>query len=346
VAGFKFDEPSVRRIAKSVIESERRLNNPSTLLPSATDVNQTWWPYRNDYAGEVPSHGVLAITGITLATGRLPVYTADRPSTTFRTKYAVSYGRPVPQGGMGQCCFTGPCTIAHDASWSPAAGERGGPKPSSFLLFKDYPAISQVAGVVDATADWLTGSLYEITSLMCQSQADNAAGSLATNTSDYKIMKGTAGSEADAGYTTQPAIYAREAISDNVFFSAEFINGAWYAIQGGGAKLYKCLLSATLANGDATASIDTVTALDGGSGPSPTSAANYLGWAGANNDPALILETTSGVFLLLSVKWSVITPVTNVDTSGTALRQTKQDHIGKSNAAAGSPSTIDAGTTC
>jgi hypothetical protein len=114
-------------------------------------------------------------------------------------------------------------------------------------------------------------------------------------------------------------------------------------------RMFKAKLNGALARNDANATIDTVAAIDGGSAPSPTTASNYLHWSGADNDDCLIVEELSGgslAYLLFAVAWDVITPVVDVDTSGTALRQTKQDHIGKANAAAASPATIDSGTDC
>lgn len=161
---FNFDEQSVRRIARTVIHSERMLRGGGDAPGIDGAVNQVWWPFRNDYAGTVPAYGVVAITGITVVQG-LPIYTGTRPSTTFYRVYGINSAEAVPDDGYGQLRLTGPCEIAYD-SGTPAAGEGWGPKPSQFTLSKGYPSITTVSGVIDSTNKVLLGTLGPINILI------------------------------------------------------------------------------------------------------------------------------------------------------------------------------------
>jgi len=299
MAGYNFDEQSARRVVKSTLFTER-MNRGGGASPSTpANLNQVWWPFRNDYAGTVPSYGVVAITGVVAVTDTTStIYTGNRPSTTFYQLYGVNSSLEVAEGEYGLLTLNGPCYIAYD-SGTPAAGEGWGPKPGQFTLSKGFPSGTIVSGIQDTTNKWLLGTLAPITKILCKATADNAAGSLATDTSDYKIQSGTAGSEADAGFTTQPAIYARESTSNNEFFTASFANNAWYAdIETGRILMYKAKLNGALADTDANATIDNATCFGGGTAPSPTSAANTLDLAGSDNDDCVIIKDGTGYYLI------------------------------------------------
>lgn len=300
---FKFgDKASVERIVRSVLDSERRLQNPVPPAPPPVGGESGWFKFKNEYAGEVPGRGVIRITsGVAIDNRAGSYYKATRPDTTFGL-YAVNSRVPVAQGAFGFCAFYGIREVLYESSspaWTPALGDGGGPMPNSFKLGKNFPGMVRAHSIHDSTNKILLGSLEPINSLLCKATADNAAGALATDTSDYKIYKGTAGSEADAGFTTQPAIYAREAISNNEFFTASFIDGLWYAdIETGRVLMYKALLNGALASTDGTATIDNVTCFGGGTPPSPTSATNTLALAGADNDDVVIVKDGTGYYLL------------------------------------------------
>ena len=253
----------------------------------------------NDSGEEMPAGAIGAIKGYVTADNGVVYAEIEKPGTTFRRQYVVNTDiRVVADQGIGFCQFSDSYRIAHDTSWAPATGESGGPKPGSWLLWKGYPALVSVIGRANEADDILLGTLGEITTLLCKATADNAAGVLATDTSDYKIQSGTAGSEADAGFTTQPAIYAREATSNNEFFTATFVNGTWYAnIETGRILMYKAKLNGALAATDANATIDNVTCFGGGTAPSPTSAANTLDLAGSDNDDCVVVKDGTGYYL-------------------------------------------------
>jgi hypothetical protein len=116
-------------------------------------------------------------------------------------------------------------------------------------------------------------------------------------------------------------------------------------------RRFKAQLSATLHKADATATITSVSSTDGGPSPSPTSANNYLRWAGSSGDPCWIVEdwTSSTVaYILDAVAWDVITPIADslIDAPNKKLQKKTQDFIGKANAAISSAIDIDTGTSC
>lgn len=132
-------------------------------------------------------------------------------------------------------------------------------------------------------------------------------------------------------------------------------NGELFMVGGGGTaspRRFKALLNGALHKADANATIDTVTSLvDGQTAPTPTTAANYLRWAGNDNDPVFIVEDTSSgtpVYLLESVAWDVVTPVTDslVDAPNLKLQKKTTDFIGKANAAQSAAIDVDAGQSC
>jgi len=116
----------------------------------------------------------------------------------------------------------------------------------------------------------------------------------------------------------------------------------------GVTKIYKALLNGGLASATTPATIDTVKTLAGGTGPTVTSAENYLGWAGADNDPCLILDDGSGAYVLLSVKWSVVTTVTDslIDAANMKIQKKTTDVLTKPNAAQSGATDIDTGQSC
>lgn len=113
----------------------------------------------------------------------------------------------------------------------------------------------------------------------------------------------------------------------------------WAIVRLGGAggstspRRFKALLNGALATGDSNATIDNVTSLvDGDTAPTPTSAANYLKWAGNDNDPVLILEDTSTgtpTYILEHVAWDAISLVTTVFDSSPDVKRTNRNHLTK-----------------
>lgn len=146
-----------------------------------------------------------------------------------------------------------------------------------------------------------------IPNLLCKATDSLSAGIVSA---DFLIWSGTMASGADAGYTTLPEIELQADVEDDGFFLAHWVNNGWVSPAGGGGTgggttLYKCLLSANLSAASGTAAIDTVTAFDGSTPPTPTSAVNALSLAGLDNDAAIIVEDTSGgspTYYILNIK--------------------------------------------
>lgn len=91
------------------------------------------------------------------------------------------------------------------------------------------------------------------------------------------------------------------------------------------ARWFKAALSANLESADSSASVDGVTALDGGTVPSISSASNWLNLAGVDNSNVAIVEDLSGespAYLLMSVQHVAIEVVTDVTDDTTELSKT------------------------
>jgi hypothetical protein len=194
-------------------------------------LKQMRWEGIKNASGETcPPFGLLAITGSEQrgTEYKRTVLLGDMPSTTFYRDYAINGPTAIPAGKYGRCTrMCGGLWIAYD-SGTPAAGEGWGPKPGQWTASKGFPGIT-VEGIKSSDRKLLLGTLGEIRTILCKAVAQNAAGSLATDVSDYKIYAGTAGSETDAGFTTVPAIYSRGDTMINEWFYATLRNGVWYA---------------------------------------------------------------------------------------------------------------------
>jgi hypothetical protein len=293
----------VKRIAKSVIRSERALRGGES-FGHAGSQNQLWFPFRNEYAGEVPPFSVVEVTDCVAVPGLdLSYFKATRPSTTFRGPnwYAVTSSQAVPQGGTGQLRFEGTGRVAYDTG-TPAKFENWGVKPGQFTLSKGYPSLASVHRVESSDRKLLLGTLGEIRTLLCKATAYLADGAVSTN---FQIWSGTIASGANSGFTTLPSIELVQDIPTDRFFVAHWVNNGWVGrMLSGGTRLLKCKLNGDLDATDATATIDNVTSFSGEGAASPTSANNTLDLAGADNDDAVIIEDTSGAsaaYYLLNV---------------------------------------------
>lgn len=221
---YVLDEQTGRRMVRSTLYTERQNRGGGGGTSTPTNLNQSWWPFRNDYAGTVPSYGVVAITGVVAVTDTSStIYTANRPSTTFYQLYGVNSSVEVAEGEYGMLTLSGPCYIAYD-SGTPAAGEGWGPKPGQFTLSKGFPSGTVVSGIQDSTNKWLLGTLAPITCCLVKTTGAVTASSATTS---YKIYSGTLGSEADAGFTTVPSALSRTAIATTKWGKITFINNGW-----------------------------------------------------------------------------------------------------------------------
>jgi hypothetical protein len=181
---------------------------------------------KNTSGEACPAYGLLAITGSELRGGR-QILLGAKPSTTFYRVYVVNGPTEIPAGAVGEAYFAaGPQWIKYDTG-TPVNGEGWGPKPGQWTASKGFPGIT-CEGIKDAARYLMLGTLGEIDTLLCKAVAQTASGTF-SSTSAYTIMQGTAGSEASAGFTTQPTIYSRSDIMINEWFHATFRNGIWYA---------------------------------------------------------------------------------------------------------------------
>jgi hypothetical protein len=186
----------------------------------------------NDSGLVIPPHALLVVTGSTVIGGH-EYYVVDRASTTFHPKCVVNSHLEVAadSDAKGICIDKGRVRVLFDDADAIENEQGWGPVPGSFEAGLGHPCAIQAVGEYEegSGSPLLLGTLSPIGTLLCKATAQNSAGSLATDTSDYTIMSGTAGSETSAGFTTQPAIYSRSDIMINEWFYATFRNGTWYA---------------------------------------------------------------------------------------------------------------------
>lgn len=221
---YVLDEQTGRRMVRSTLYTERMNRGGGGGTSTPTNLNQLWWPFRNDYTGTVPSYGVVAITGVVEVTATSStIYTGDRPGTTFRQLYGVNSSVEVAEGEYGMLTLTGPCYIAYD-SGTPAAGEGWGPKPGQFTLSKGFPGGTIVSGIQDSTNKLLLGTLAPITVLLGKTTGAITGG---TASSAYGIWCGVLDSEADSGFTTVPSSLSRVDIDSGKFVKLTWHNNGW-----------------------------------------------------------------------------------------------------------------------
>lgn len=92
--------------------------------------------FRNDYAGTIPAHGVMAVTGCT-AIDSQPVLTCDRPGDDPCPLYLVNGPEDVTQSvnyGWGTFLWHAGEVLYDSGSGTPAYGELWGPKSGQFTL--------------------------------------------------------------------------------------------------------------------------------------------------------------------------------------------------------------------
>lgn len=227
MAGYQFATmQDVKRIAKAVIRSERALRGGES-YGHAGSQNPLWFPFRNEYAGEVPPFSVVEVTDCVAVPGLdLSYFKATRPSTTFRgpSWYAVTSSQAVPQGGTGQLRFEGTGRVAYDTG-TPVKFENWGVKPGQFTLSKGYPSLVSVHRVESSDRKLLLGTLGEIRTLLGKTTGAITGGT--STTTAYQIWTGTSGSEANGGWTTVPGAITRVDIDSGKFVKLTFVNNGW-----------------------------------------------------------------------------------------------------------------------
>lgn len=133
IADLQRHTRQLERTLAHLIARNRRLDS----VPTRRKIR-----FRNDNSGTAPRYGVLRITGAQ----NKSFLKIDQPDSTYRWLYLVNGPNDVPTGKYGFGTFL---TAEHfrfrdnyvlyDTGNTPAYGEEWGPKPSSWLLWKQRP---------------------------------------------------------------------------------------------------------------------------------------------------------------------------------------------------------------
>lgn len=206
-----FSPANARRIVRQVRRVEGWSDPPSNLTSGGGLVFPPagLW-IKNDSGEAVPPHGVMAVTDSEFVSELDDVVlTINKPSTTFRRLYLPNGREEIPDGEHWKIILSPRPRFAYDSSWgTPAAGEAGGPKPGSWLLWKNYPAICDVRGIRDATNKILLGTLEPINHAIGKTTGAVTGGTSSTTSYRFYTTAGGVFSGADAGFTTVPAAYS------------------------------------------------------------------------------------------------------------------------------------------
>lgn len=219
---YTFDLESIKRIARSVIRDEARIMNPVPPSPGQI-IPAGWNPFKNNFAGTIPSNSVIALTGSAQITGIEALeLTGDQPSTTFTRRYAITGGPDATQSQGGLCSQSGWLLAKYDTG-TPAQGESWGPKPGQFTLSKGFPGFC-IEGIVDSTNKI---ALVTLEPISCLKGKTTGAITALTSTTSYRFYCGTLGSESDMGFTTTPSAVSRVAISSGKWVLLTWVCDGW-----------------------------------------------------------------------------------------------------------------------
>jgi hypothetical protein len=132
--------------------------------------------FYNDSGETIPAYGCMAVTGVHTDPAYVKV---GKPSTTFRRQYLPNGAAAVPAGE------TGIVPTARYHKWlynsgTPAVDEGYGPTPGQWYLTKAYPDVTLVAGIEDASAKILKGTLHTIDVVIGKLAGTLTVGSSAT----------------------------------------------------------------------------------------------------------------------------------------------------------------------
>lgn len=233
--GYLLSGQAVRKTAKGI---RRVLAAPVNPRPNGGRHHGfsgiAWHSFINESEETIPSHAIMRVDDVPriVKIGEddeivQAVYKCNKPSTAFTRRYAINSALPVEAGDSGLCCFEGPVLIAHDSGWAPALGDGGGPKPGSWLLWKDQPATTCVDGPYDADNDVLLGSFGLITELL--GKADSAINKAASGT--VSIWAGTPGSESDTTVNITSVYNRFDNVSSGKWVGVSFKNGQPYLTE-------------------------------------------------------------------------------------------------------------------
>lgn len=229
-----FTPANARRVARQTSRVEKWSDPPWGNSPAGGPIFPPpgiW--IRNDSEEEIPRYAVMAVVDDdydSQAGFEQVLLVVGKPSTTFRRRYLVNGYEPIPEGKTWFILWEPQPRFAYDSSWgTPAAGDSGGPKPDSWLLWKNYPAICTVGGVRDATNRYLEGTLEPITTLLGKANGAITARSgttPGTGTMDIFYVSGTTLTDTTVDVTVKNL--SATAVTASAYIQAKWIGGAWY----------------------------------------------------------------------------------------------------------------------
>lgn len=188
MAGYELGDEAIRQIAEGL----RRINALPEPAKNALyrrhggSAISSAVPVRNDSGEEIPAFGLMRITGTTTVDGE-PVWTVDKPSSTFQRFVLVNGETAIPASGSNDIYGTGyfcdrPFRALYDTSdGTPSYGQVWGPRSGSWKLRRHHYGFL-IWGEID---DDTTG---EETVKVTQSLVVNVIGK-----TDAAITKGSSG---------------------------------------------------------------------------------------------------------------------------------------------------------
>jgi hypothetical protein len=150
--------------------------------------------FRNDSSQTVPAYGVLRLTGLTVIEPGRVVLLADLPDA-YGCQYraAVNGPAPVAQGKYGACARGAFIPALYEvADGVPMVGERWGPRPGSWKLWKHTGGFA-VVGVTRSSAGLVLVQPAAMLSLLGKTDALHSRGAAGT----VSIFAGPLGGETD-----------------------------------------------------------------------------------------------------------------------------------------------------
>lgn len=217
---YGFDEHGVRRIVNVVRRVE---NDPrhigGTLAPNTTGTPQFWRPGYNSSGSTIPAYSVVLI-GSSSAINGVEHSNLTQQSTTFSRNLGITVGLDI--AASSQCGYVVEAGFVKYGDSSVSPGDVIGPKPSSWVGWKNYPGF-RVVQVIDSTNKIALVEPEPILTL--HGKADSAISKGSSGT--VSIWVGAGGSEMDS--TINVTAYARgAAISSGKIVGVHFINGVAY----------------------------------------------------------------------------------------------------------------------
>lgn len=185
-----------------------------------------WVSFRNDSSETVPAFGCVRITGMTQRDG-LPVYTGDKPSTTFQRLYLVNGPIQVAAGKYGQATFEPQYVLV--GSGTPAYAEGWGPKPSQWGIYKGYYGFT-IHGDYDSDKTIVFASQYEVNAVHGVADSNISASSTGT-VSVYTYEGGTTVTDTTCNITALHRFDQSTQVSSSKRVFCSWVGTGWMITQ-------------------------------------------------------------------------------------------------------------------